>query len=321
VGQNQVVVLRQQPGRCGHVGAGPRAVRQVEQLPALLVGEDPQPIPHRPDDLPQPGQPRPGLHVLDGGRAERGQVPLDHDLERRLVRERPAQPHVDRRVPGQTGLPPDRARRYLHQRDPGPHHLGQGIGRLTRPVLSQQFAQLGEGQRVLGRQGLARHRHRGLVHAGQPLAEVGGQGPVQDRLDQRPQHQGVVRADQVDGAAHERDPHHVPADQQAGQVLGPEAVQPGQQAVVGRERRLGLQADQVLDHGQGRSRGAGRIFEARGTFGVFGAGGMSGVLEADGGRCGDRLALQQVLAGQQGPVERAAAEHFGHGRPPPGRLG
>jgi hypothetical protein len=193
-------------------------------------------------------------------------------------------------VPGQTRLPPDRARRHLHQRDPGPHHLGQCVGRLTRPVLGQQFAQLGEGQRVLGGQGLARHRHRGQVHAGQPFAEIAGQSPVQDRLDQRPQRQRVVRTDQVDGAAHERDPDHVPADQQAGQVLGPEAVQPGQQAVVGRERRLGLQADQVLDHGQDRAHGG-------------------------------RLALQQVLAGQQGTVERPAAEHFGHGRPPPGRLG
>jgi hypothetical protein len=198
-------------------------------------------------------------------------------------------------MPGQAGLSPHRPRRHLDQRDPGPHHLGQCVGRLPGPVLGQQLTQLGEGQRVLGGQDLARRGHCGQVHAGQALGEVAGQGPVQHRLDQRPQPQRVVRADQVDGAAHQRDPDHVPADQQLGQMLGAEPLQPGQQAVVGRERGLGLQADQVFHHGQRLTRVA------------------DGACGGDGA-CGRRLAGQQRLPGQQGPVQRAAAQNLGgHG--------
>ncbi len=77
MGQDQVVELGDQPHRRWRPGAGPRRLRQVEQLSPLLVTEGaqagPQPVGH----LAEPGQPRPGLHVGDRGRAERAEVARD----------------------------------------------------------------------------------------------------------------------------------------------------------------------------------------------------------------------------------------------------
>ncbi len=92
----------------------------------------------------------------------------------------------------------------------------------------------------------------------------------------------------MDGAAHQRDPDHAAVGDQRGQVIGAEPVQPGVQAVVGRERRLGLQPDQVLD-GVHHLRGPVRF-----------------------GR-GQDLAVEQQLAGEQGAVDGAQAQHlWGH---------
>ena len=46
------------------------------------------------------------------------------------------------------------------------------------------------------------------------------------RLDQPAQGQAVPGRDQVDGAAHQRDPDHAPVGEQRGQVLGPEPAEP-----------------------------------------------------------------------------------------------
>jgi hypothetical protein len=91
----------------------------------------------------------------------------------------------------------------------------------------------------------------------------------------------------VDRAAHQRDPHHAAVGDQRGQVLGEEAVEPGVQPEVGRERRLSLQPDQVLDglHHLGGPRGPG--------------GGQPGT-------------VKQQLAGQQRAVDRAQGQHPCH---------
>ena len=63
------------------------------------------------------------------------------------------------------------------------------------------------------------------------VAQVRGVLPVtghlliQHRLDEWPQHQGVVGADQVDRAAHDHDPDDGPIPQQLRQRLG---VEPGE---------------------------------------------------------------------------------------------
>jgi len=113
----------------------------------------------------------------------------------------------------------------------------------------------------------------GEIDAGQSVPTVrwiGRQVAVEDRLHQRPQHQAVRPGDQVDRAAHQRHPHQLPVEDQPGQIVGRERVQPSPQPDVGRIRFLRLHADEVLD----------------------------------GRRDSPRLASQQQLAGQQRPVER-----------------
>jgi hypothetical protein len=100
---------------------------------------------------------------------------------------------------------------------------------------------------------------------------------VEAALDYRP-HQGAEReavagAHQVDGVAHERDSHRAPLQDKAGELVGVESLKPRPQADVGRVGRLGLHADEVLDHLQG----------------------------------GQRLAAQQQLPFEQRAVERSRA--------------
>jgi hypothetical protein len=91
----------------------------------------------------------------------------------------------------------------------------------------------------------------------------------------------------VDGPAHQRDAGHSPAQDQLGQVIGAEPVQPRPKAVVGRERRLGLQPDQVLD----------RLDY---PFGARGAVSLSG---------GQRHRAEQQLPVEQRAVQRLQAQH------------
>jgi hypothetical protein len=108
------------------------------------------------------------------------------------------------------------------------------------------------------------------------IGRIGRQVAVEQQLDQGPQGQAVVGADQVHRAAHHGDPHDLPVEQQARQLLGPEAGEPGPQADVRRLRVLALQAHQVLD----------------------------GVEDRTG------VPAQQHLAGQRRPVERSLAQHL-----------
>jgi hypothetical protein len=51
----------------------------------------------------------------------------------------------------------------------------------------------------------------------------------------------------VDGVAHQRDAHRVAVDDQPGQLVGMETLQPRPQADVRRVGCLGLHTDKVLD--------------------------------------------------------------------------
>jgi hypothetical protein len=94
------------------------------------------------------------------------------------------------------------------------------------------------------------------------------------RLHERPQEQRVADGDEVHGAAHQLDPDGLAVGQQAAQLVRVEAGDARLQAEVGRERGLGLQAEEVLDD-------AGHVA---------------------------RHALQQQLPGEQRAVELTPAE-------------
>jgi hypothetical protein len=78
--------------------------------------------------------------------------------------------------------------------------------------------------------------------------------------------------------------NHASVGKQRRQVVGPEPAQPRPQAVIGRERRLGLQPDQVLD---GPDHGGPPVVRVAGQVG----------------------AVEQSLAAKQGPVERPHAQY------------
>jgi hypothetical protein len=82
VGEQEVVERGQEPWRGRRVGVGTGRVRQVVQLPPVLVAEGTQRRAEPLDRLAKPREAGPGLDVVDGRRPERRQVPLDHASRR-----------------------------------------------------------------------------------------------------------------------------------------------------------------------------------------------------------------------------------------------
>src|ERR671911_753674 len=74
VREDEVVELGQEARRSRGVGVGHWCVGGVEELFPALVAEDAKARPDTFDHLAEPGQARPGLYVLDCGRAERPEV-------------------------------------------------------------------------------------------------------------------------------------------------------------------------------------------------------------------------------------------------------
>ena len=66
-------------------------------------------------------------------------------------------------------------------------------------------------------------------------------------LHERPEGERVTDCHEMHGSPHERETHHEPVREHAAQLLRVEAVKARPQAVVGRQRRLRLKAEQVLD--------------------------------------------------------------------------
>src|SRR5918994_1025147 len=83
VREDEVVELGQEARRSRGVGVGHWCVGQVEELLPALVAEDAKARPDTFDHLAEPGQSRPGLYVLDGGRTERPEVAQYRLLEGR----------------------------------------------------------------------------------------------------------------------------------------------------------------------------------------------------------------------------------------------
>jgi hypothetical protein len=83
VREDQVVELGQQARRSRCVRVGQWGVGHIEEFFPALVAEGSKARPETFDHLAEPAQARPGLYVLDGGRAERPEVAQDRLLERR----------------------------------------------------------------------------------------------------------------------------------------------------------------------------------------------------------------------------------------------
>ena len=200
VASGQVEDLALPRGARGRLGAVPDQVEAVH---------------HRP----HPGEPGPALQVRDRRRAEGGEVAPDEPLllggEHHGVGQvggcggrLGTEPRPRRRPRRRPGAPPHASRRDLDQ---GQRAAG-GVGQRARcdlgPPLRQEAAQLG-GHAGLRLDQSARHGgHLRDVERAQRRA-VQGVGPevlgVQ-RGDQAGQQQCVRRRDEVDRAAHDRDP-------------------------------------------------------------------------------------------------------------------
>ena len=264
-------------GRGGRVGQ--RGLGQVEQLGALLVAEaaGPDPLQHRPQ--PGQGQAGPAAQVGQGRRAEPGQVAADQVLEGLVLVDPPgAEPVGGQAVQvGPAPLPGARRRHPDHVHpEPDP-----GPDRPRVAVVGEQPYQLGLAGRPagepLGDQG------GGRLHVDPLQVAPDGPGPPlpaggPDGLGER---RVVGGRDDVDGDPEQGRLDRPPVLEGPGQVVTAEVAQPRPQADVRRRGVLGLEAGDLLQ----------RLGE-----GVAGA-------------------LEEELAGQQGPVELAGGEHaLGHGR-------
>jgi hypothetical protein len=98
------------------------------------------------------------------------------------------------------------------------------------------------------------HRRQVDVLECRPVLQVTPQLSLEDGLHQRTQQQTVVAAHEMDRPAHHTDPHHLPALEQLGQRVRPEALQSGPETGVGVVRHLRLHADEVLDGCERRQR-------------------------------------------------------------------
>ena len=140
-------------------------------------------------------------------RAERTQV-APHDLLHVGLDQRPAEPPVDVLVDHATAALPGAARRALHQRRGRPGQLPELGGRYAGEQFAQRRTEgllrlraVGEELRERGEEGLPVHLPGGAdALADLDLALVHRGGPL-------PQHQRVVRHQQVHGAAQRQEPH------------------------------------------------------------------------------------------------------------------
>ena len=273
--QGGVVQARQEARRRRRVRVGQEPGGHVEQLAPARVAERAQLGPQALEHLAQPGHPRPRAHVGHGGGAEGGQVAADELGGRRLGLQRPVQPPLQRRQPHLARLLEQPARGHLDTgrevRDAHRQRVAIGVG----PAVGQQLGELALGAWLGGHQLDRRRGHLRRVRPGHALAEVAGERlPVQPP-GQRVHGQRVGRGGQVDRAAHDPQPHRRAGGQRLFELRRVEAGDARPQAQVRVQRLLGLHARQPLEH-------LGHV---------------------------DPLPLQQALAGQQRPVQRAVVQH------------
>ena len=128
VREQEVVVLGEESRSGPDVRVGTGRVGQVEQLASALVAERSQTRAQSLEDVPQPGEPRPGRGVGDRRRAERAQVAQNDVVDRRLGVERPPEPRLRRGRRNLAGSTPDAARRHLDEGEEVPAGVGERTG-------------------------------------------------------------------------------------------------------------------------------------------------------------------------------------------------
>ena len=114
-------------------------------------------------------------------------------------------------------------------------------------ALAQRRAECGEGERPLAQQRLRPGQDRREIDPcqGRPYIPMGGELSIEDRPEQRPQTEAVLRRQEMDGAADRRDPDHASLDQRRPEIRLLERFQPRPQARVRICRHLSLEADEM----------------------------------------------------------------------------
>src|SRR5829696_916050 len=138
VREDQVVELGQEARRSRSVRVGHWGVGHIEEFFPALVAEDAKAPPETFDHLAEPAQARPGLHVLDGGRAERPEVAQYRLLEGRGWVQGAPEPGLRCGVGGWPTLSPDTPGRDLNQRYQVANGAGEGGRVPLRPLLLQE---------------------------------------------------------------------------------------------------------------------------------------------------------------------------------------
>ena len=197
----------------------------------------------------KPRQPRPGGDVGDGRRPEGAEVAEDDLVDRRIPRQRAAEPRLRGRRDRLHRPAPDAARRDLHERKQVPARLGESGGVVLREPLGERRAELGAGARPLGEE-RARVLDDGVevdAHEVGSVRAVAAKLPREHRLRQRPEEQAVVGRDEVDRPAHEVHPHDLALLEQPAELVRPEALEARPERRVRVQRLLRLHADEVVD--------------------------------------------------------------------------
>ena len=165
VREQDVVVLGQVAHGGRRVRIGERRVGEVEELAPVLVGEGPELRAQPLDDLAQSRQPTPGRHVGNARRAERGEVPQDDLVQRRIPRRgagrattRPWSAAPARSCPRRRAAAPGRARACNGTRARAP-------GVETGEPLGERRSQLLACEWLLGQRTRRRGQHRLEVDA------------------------------------------------------------------------------------------------------------------------------------------------------------
>ena len=133
-----------------------------------------------------------------------------------------------------------------------PAGIGEGGRIVLGEALAQRGAEGGQGERLRAQQ-LPRPREDGAeidAGEGRPHLGMGGQLPVEDGPEQRPEAEAVVGREEMDGAADRGDPNHLALDEQRSQVGCVERLEARPEARVRVRRHLRLQPDELVHRRQ-----------------------------------------------------------------------
>ena len=279
--RKSVVELRQEARRRGRGRVGERRAGQVEQLAAALVGVGDEPRAQPGDRLPDAGRRRTTCGCPSRRRPERGEVAQHERVGPRLRPQLGAEPPLRGREPRRPASGP-RARAAAAAR-PGPCPPSPSPAPRARPRRRSRRAAGRPRATAAAPPRAWAWRAARLVEpdAAELAPQRADHALAQQLRDHRPEREAVARGHEVHGGAHQHDPHRLAPLQQPVELGRVEALQPRPEPDERRLRLLRLHPGEVLEHARHR----------------------------------ERRALEQVLAGEQRPVQRAAVEDpLGHVR-------